>query len=100
MNRASEPRDTARLLSDFCAAFTWDAVPPETLETEKLFIADYYAACFAGMRVNRRFNEAALAAVNHFYASFSVALRLNRMPPGGGAFPRAGCFTGLSNLKS
>lgn len=53
-------RDTARVISAFAAGLTYDQIPQEALDTARMYIADYYAACFAGIKVNRAFNEAML----------------------------------------
>lgn len=65
MSGASDPaaRDTARLLSDFAAGLSFERLPPEAVETTRIYIADYYAACFAGIRVNAAFNQALLPIV-------------------------------------
>ena len=63
MSRASEHADTARLLSDFAAGLTFGMIPQEAADTVRMYIADYIAACFAGIRVNSRFNEAVLSTV-------------------------------------
>ena len=51
-------QDTAKIFSDFAASLTFEDIPGDVAETARLFIADYYAACFAGRFVNRRFNAA------------------------------------------
>ncbi|MGI6508630.1 MAG: MmgE/PrpD family protein [Saccharofermentanales bacterium] len=56
-------KDTARILSEFASKLTYDQIPQEAIETVKMYIADYYAACFAGIKVNRKFNEAMLGIV-------------------------------------
>lgn len=53
-------RDTARVLSEFAAGLTYDRISQEAVETARMYIADYIAACFAGIKVNRQFNEAML----------------------------------------
>ena len=53
-----DSKDTARVFSEFAAGLTYDRIPDTAVETTKLFIADYYAACFAGIKVNRTFNKA------------------------------------------
>lgn len=44
-------------LSEFISQLNIDMLGAEVVERTKLFIADYYAACFAGYRVNREFNR-------------------------------------------
>ncbi len=61
--RGASDRDTARVLSDFAARLSFEGIPDQVTETVRLFIADYYGACFAGMKVNARFNQAVLDAV-------------------------------------
>jgi len=51
-------RDTARRFSDFASGLTLDQVPEDVREATRLFVADYLAACYAGLRVNRAFNRA------------------------------------------
>lgn len=46
------------LLSEFAYNLKFSDLPKETVETTKLFIADYFAACFAGKTVNTVFNKA------------------------------------------
>lgn len=53
-------RDSARVLSEFTAKLTYEQLPQEVIDTARMYIADYYAACFAGIKVNRQFNEAML----------------------------------------
>lgn len=60
---SKDSKDTAGILSEFAAALTFDQIPDEATETARMFIADYYAACFAGMKVNRQFNEAMLDVI-------------------------------------
>ncbi len=47
-----------RILSEFAYNLTYEQLPTEVVETTKKYIIDYYAATFAGMRVNRDFNRA------------------------------------------
>lgn len=47
-----------KLLSDFSYNLKYEDLPKEVVETTKKYIADYYAACFAGMKVNGEFNKA------------------------------------------
>ena len=56
-------QDHLRLLSRFAHGLHCEDLPQAVLETTKRFLADYYAACIAGYRVNARFNRAILAAV-------------------------------------
>lgn len=47
-----------QLLSRFLADLRYEDLPKEAVETTKLYILDYYAACCAGIRVNETFNHA------------------------------------------
>lgn len=55
--------DTARRLSDFAAELVFRQLPDEAVEMTRMYIADYYAACFAGIKVNAAFNKAVLPIV-------------------------------------
>ena len=90
MNWASE-RDTARVFSGFAAGLTIDKIPAEAIETMKLFIADFYAASFAGRRVNRRFNEAVLPLVRGMSGegAAGVLAEPDRLPAEHAAFMNA-----------
>ncbi|MGN0522240.1 MAG: MmgE/PrpD family protein, partial [Eubacterium sp.] len=46
------------ILSKFVADLKYDDLPDEAIETTKMYITDYYAACFAGMKINKKFNKA------------------------------------------
>ena len=45
-----------RILSEFVYQLAYEQLPNEVVEKTKEYIIDYYAAAFAGMRVNRTFN--------------------------------------------
>jgi len=47
-------------LSRYVADLKFEHLPPAVVEQTKLFIADYYAACFAGYRINTQLNDAVL----------------------------------------
>jgi len=47
-----------KLLSDFVAGLRYDDLPAEAVEALKRYVIDYYAACFAGFKVNGDFNRA------------------------------------------
>ncbi len=47
-----------KLLSDFSYNLKYENLSEEVVQTTKKYIADYYAACFAGMKVNGEFNKA------------------------------------------
>ncbi|WP_455438274.1 MmgE/PrpD family protein [Hungatella hathewayi] len=65
MNRASERMDTARVISDFAASLTYEQISEEAIKTARMFIADYYAACHAGIKVNTQFNSTVLKIVEN-----------------------------------
>ncbi|MBE6708976.1 MAG: MmgE/PrpD family protein [Ruminococcaceae bacterium] len=46
------------ILSRFIADLTYDDIPTEAINITKMYIVDYYAACFAGIKVNGKFNKA------------------------------------------
>lgn len=46
------------ILSRFAADLTFEALPEKVVETTRMYIADYYAACYAGHKVNVTFNRA------------------------------------------
>ena len=56
--------DTARILSEFSADLRAEMIPDQAVETARMYIADYVAACFAGIKVNRSFNDAIFGIVN------------------------------------
>lgn len=45
-------------IAHFVREFSFEQIPAEALETLKMYIADYYAALFAGYRINAPFNQA------------------------------------------
>lgn len=45
-------------LAHFIAELKYEALPPEVVDTTKQYILDYYASCYAGIRVNETFNHA------------------------------------------
>ncbi len=51
-------QDITTRLSRFLAELRWEMLPREVIQQAKLFIADYYAACYAGFRVNKGLNDA------------------------------------------
>lgn len=44
------------ILSRFIAGLQYEDIPKTVVETTKMYILDYYAACFAGMKINDKFN--------------------------------------------
>lgn len=45
-------------LSRFIAELKYEDLPDDVVELTKLYIVDYYAACFAGLKINGIFNKA------------------------------------------
>lgn len=45
-------------LSNFTAEIKYEDLSPLVIETTKQYILDYYASCYAGMKVNETFNHA------------------------------------------
>lgn len=84
-------QDTARILSRFAARLSFSGIPTQTVETTRMFLADYCAACFAGIRVNRTFNEAMLSIVEEMSGrgTASVFLLEQKLPPENAAFMNA-----------
>lgn len=83
--------DTARILSDYAANLTFDRIPPEVIECTRMYILDYYAACFAGIRVNRGFNDAMLPIICNMggRGEASVFGQEDRLPAENAAFMNA-----------
>lgn len=54
-------QDITTRLSRFAAGLRFEDLDPATVEQIKLFMADYYAACFAGYRINTALNEKVFA---------------------------------------
>lgn len=50
-------QDITTRISQFVADLRFDDLNEATIEQVKLFIADYYAACFAGYRINTALND-------------------------------------------
>ena len=53
-----QTHDTAEILAEFAYKLQYEDIPPDVIETTKLFMADYYAAAMAGIMINKDFNEA------------------------------------------
>lgn len=53
-------KDITARISAFVAELNFDHLPEQVVEQVTLFIADFYAACFAGYRINRELNEKVL----------------------------------------
>ena len=46
------------ILARFIVGLQYEDIPKSVVETTKMYILDYYAACFAGIKVNDKFNKA------------------------------------------
>ncbi len=88
---SSETKDTARILSNFFAGLTFDKIPAEAIETTRMFIADYYAACYAGIKVNDSFNRAIMDVIQNMSGSgnSSVFASDKKFPAENAAFMNA-----------
>ena len=83
--------DTAKVFGEFADRLRFDKIPDEAIETTRLFIADYYAACFAGISVNRLFNDTILRIVRDMSGEgkASVFESAERLPAENAAFMNA-----------
>lgn len=83
--------DTAKILAEFAAKLTYDQIPVKVVEITRMYIADYYAACFAGIRANRKFNDAMLSIIQGMSANgdTSVVALKNKLPVENAAFMNA-----------
>lgn len=78
-------------LSDFAANLRFEDIPKEAIDLTKLYLADYYAACFAGYRVNDKMNEAMRGILEHMGGTeeASVLFGQRKMPVENAAFLNA-----------
>ena len=78
-------------LSRFVAQLSYEDLSADVIEQTKLFIADYYAACFAGYRINRQLNDAALELMlqDGGREEATVLFSGKRLPAGNAAFLNA-----------
>ena len=53
----------SEMLSEFVYNLRYEDLPEEVVETTKRYIADYYAAAFAGIKVNGTFNDAVIDVI-------------------------------------
>ncbi len=53
----------SEILSDFVYNLEFEDLPEEVVETTKRYIADYYAASFAGIKINGTFNDAVIDVI-------------------------------------
>ena len=54
----------SQILSDFVYNLKFEDLPDDVVETTKRYIADYYAASFAGIKVNGTFNDAVIGVIS------------------------------------
>lgn len=80
--------DISKRLSEYTSCLIFDELPFEVVEQTKLFIADYYAACLAGYKINREFNNANLAFIKEMGGSnqASVLFEEKKFPACNAAF--------------
>lgn len=78
-------------LSGFIAGLQYEDLPAEVVETTKRYILDYYAACFAGIKINAKFNQAMEEILFEAQgrAEAAVLCRDTRLPVGNAAFMNA-----------
>ena len=79
------------ILSSFIANLKYEDLPKEAVETTKTYILDYYAACFAGIKINYKFNK---VLEDIFFDTggkedASVLLGQKKLPVGNAAFLNA-----------
>lgn len=80
-----------KVLSHFIADLKYENLPEAVVDTTKKYILDYYAACFAGIKINADFNR---AMEEIFFESggkevSSVLCQDTRLPVGNAAFLNA-----------
>lgn len=80
-----------KVLSRFIADLTYEDLPEAVVDTTKKFILDYYAACFAGIKVNGEFNRAIeeIFLESGGKEDSSVLCKNIRLPVGNAAFLNA-----------
>lgn len=79
------------ILSRFIAGLRYEDLPADVVELTKLYIVDYYAACFAGLKVNGKFNHAVEEVLfeNGGREEASVLCSDRKLPAGEAAFLNA-----------
>ena len=79
------------ILARFIAGLKYENLPKEVVETTKKYIIDYYAACFAGIKINDRFNGALedIFFENGGKKESSILLREEKLPVMNAAFLNA-----------
>ena len=80
-----------KVLSRFISDLTYEDLPEAVVDTTKKYILDYYAACFAGIKVNREFNRAMeeIFLESGGKEESSVLCKDVRLPVGSAAFLNA-----------
>lgn len=78
-------------ISHYVENLTYAQLPPEVIEQVKLFIADYYAACFAGYRINTSLNDKVLRLMQEMggVAESTVLFCDQKLPASNAAFMNA-----------
>lgn len=78
-------------ISKYIAQLSWEKLPENVLEQTKLFIADYYAACIAGYRINTGLNENVLFIFEKMggQEEATVLFSGKKLPAGNAAFLNA-----------
>jgi Uncharacterized protein involved in propionate catabolism len=81
----------SELLCSFAAKLSINDLDPETRNQTRMYIADYYAACIAGYKVNRSFNEAVLSIIKETGGApqASILFEKEKYPSGTAAFMNA-----------
>lgn len=80
-----------KILSRFIADLTYEDLPEAVVDTTKNYILDYYAACFAGIKVNGKFNKAMEEILfgSGGKEEASILCKEKRLPVGNAAFLNA-----------
>ncbi len=83
--------DVTRMLSDFIAEMKFTDLPKEAVETTRMYIVDYLAACTAGYKVNVEFNEAMFEILENMggFEGATVLFKDKTLPVENAAFMNA-----------
>lgn len=84
-------REVTKDLSKYICKLTYEDIPADVLELVKQYIADYFAASFAGYKVNGKFNEAisGLAFCRGGRADSTVLMHAGKLPAEDAAYLNA-----------
>jgi len=84
-------QDITNRICAYVSALRYDDLPEEAIEQTKLFIADYYAASFAGYRINKDLNEKMLQLLTQMGGcqEAGVLISRQRFPAANAAFMNA-----------